>query len=473
MAMASVLVVFACAQHVVQAEEAQLPQKDFQKETPPAFLSVSDEVTSCKTDDVCEQICETDFMVYPLGEKCYKYCHEDIHYIWDVFDSYCGEGDRQAGDLDQHHFCADLCYDGFYCGDSTCGPCEDKCVESFGLVQQIFDNCADCDHIGGDDDDYKTTTTTTTFDKCASDDADKCYDMECWCKEVCDIVQCPHCEELCFQNQDKVMMTFDRYCECGFCDAPDGDDAGLLQFRLHSAASDESMCSCRSEHQYCIDICHDLGYRGEGLHRCTDDCYSSGKLGGLLEGYCHECHGEYYETTTEPDTTTTTSKAYKTTTPEYYKSTTPAPTTAPYYESTTPEYYKPTTEYYETTTPEYYESTTPQYYDTTEPYYDTTKPSHYYGANVPYYWKIKAAKAKIYAAKKYYYAKGKAEAFKYTHPDYFGKYPKKEIPYYWKIKAAKAKGYAKKAEYEAKAKAAYFKYRHPEVWGYDYNKYKK
>ncbi|CAE7018229.1 unnamed protein product [Symbiodinium sp. CCMP2456] len=250
MVLAPLLVLFACLERVANAEELQLPQQVFEKQAEPAFLSLSnDGVDSCTTDNVCQEICETDFMVYPLGDKCYEYCHEDIHYIWDVFDKYCGEGLN-----DEHHFCADLCYDGFYCGDSTCGPCEDKCVEAFGLVHQIFDYCADCDDFGDDYDDdyYKTTTTTTT--------ADRCNDLDCWCHDICDIVKCPHCEELCHKNQDKVWPIFERYCECGFCHEADREDAGLLQFRVHSAASSESTCGCRSEYQYCIDICHGIGY---------------------------------------------------------------------------------------------------------------------------------------------------------------------------------------------------------------------
>ena len=411
MAFVSLLAFFASVQHLAHADEQPWPLLPVSAETAgPVFLSLSDGgVDSCTTDNVCQEICETDFMVYPLGEKCYQYCEEDMDYIWDVFDQYCGEG------LDnKHKFCADLCYDGFYCGEHTCGPCEDKCVEVFGLVKQIFDYCADCDDVGGyDDHKPTTTTTTTTVDKCTGYGGDKCSDLECWCKDFCDIVKCPHCEELCHKNEDKVWPIFERYCECGFCYESAGEDAGLLQVRLLDAASDTG-CGCRSEHQYCVDICKAVGYSGPGLHRCTEDCYSSNKLYDVLEGYCTECYDEPdYYSTTEPETT-----------PE---PTTPEPTTE---EPTTPKPYPSTTEpKYETTEPPDYKTTMPPPYETTrKPYATTRKPYHpppkkYHPKQddyVPFYWKIKSEKAKWAAKKAIWEAKAKAEAYKWRHPEIFG-----------------------------------------------------
>ena len=500
MVLAPFLVLFSCVQHVVNAEELQLPQQVFERAAPPAFLSLSDGgVDSCTTDNVCQEICETDFMVYPLGDKCYEYCHDDIHYIWDVFDKYCGEGLN-----DEHHFCADLCYDGFYCGDSTCGPCEDKCVEAFGLVHQIFDYCADCDDIGDDyDDDYYKTTTTTTFDKCSSYGADRCYDMECWCHDICDIIDCPHCEELCYKNEDRVWPIFERYCECGFCNEADGEHAGLLQFRFHSAASSESTCGCRSEHQYCIDICHGLGYGGEGLARCTEDCYSSGKLEGILEDYCHECHDDDYETTTKSETTTTTTttttpepyetttKPYETTRPPYETTRPPYETTRPPYETTRPPYettrppYETTRPPYETTRPPYettrppYETTRPPYettrppYETTRPPYETTRPPYettrppYETTRPPYETTrppYETTRPPYETTRPYYPPAPEPYPVPgpYPAPDY---YPAPDVPYYWKIKAAKAKINYNNQKYKAIAKAESFKARHADYFG--------
>ena len=87
---------------------------------------------------------------------------------------------------------------------------------------------------------------------------------------------------------------------------------------------------------------------------------------------------------------------------------------------------------------------------------------------MPYYWKIKAKKAEINYAKQKYKAIAKAESFKARHPDYFGKYPKKDVPYYWKVKAAKAKAYYDGKKYQAEAAAAAFKWKHPEIFGKHY-----
>ena len=99
---------------------------------------------------------------FTLPDKCDQYCHEDMDYIWDVFDSYCGHSDG-----DRHKFCADLCYDGFYCGDSTCAPCEEVCLAEYDLVHEIFDYCADCDYRYDDDydddDNYSPTTMTNDY----------------------------------------------------------------------------------------------------------------------------------------------------------------------------------------------------------------------------------------------------------------------------------------------------------------------
>ena len=141
----------------------------------------------------------------------------------DVFDSYCGHG---CGDGKK--FCRDLCADGFYCRGRSCRACEAACMAHVGMVQEIFDYCADCDDkYEAGKDDYKTATTTTT-----TTTADKCTSIGCWCTEICDIVKCPHCKELCLRNEAKVWPVFERYCECGFCYEADGEDAGLLQFRV-------------------------------------------------------------------------------------------------------------------------------------------------------------------------------------------------------------------------------------------------
>ena len=428
MALAPLLVLLAGTRHLVLADEAQLPHEVLENEGQPAFLAKSDSGGDyCSTDKICKEICDADFMVYPVGDKCMEYCHEDIHYIWDVFDGSCGEGIK-----DQQKFCADLCYDGFYCGDETCGPCESKCAQEFSLVQEIFDFCADCDPPAT----TATTTMANIYDMCYSDDADKCEDMKCWCKEVCDIVKCPHCEELCHKNQDKVRSIFDRYCDCGFCDvwASPTEDAGLLQVRMLTDATDS--CGCRSEHQYCFDLCKGLGYSGPGLGRCTEDCASSGKFGHLLEDYCHECHDDpHYPKTTKTTTTTTMATTPTTPTPTTPAPTTPTPTTPkPYTTKTTSKPYPTTTKAYPKTT-EPYETTEP--YKTTEPSYKTTEPN-YQTTKAPY---------QPYYPKKDYY---KAE----------------DVPYYWKVKEARAEWNAKKAVYKAKAKAEYFKARHPEIFGY-------